>query len=224
MNRGGRFETEIHPKVKIEPDYDLTKPFKTEEDSFLHPDQFGKLLPGWNVKWNWFFTHRGLFVFRNPKGMTPLDFIQLTAKAIGGEAKISGSTVEFVPNIKEFRRREKGAIANMLATASDPCWIADYRFFDATLDAASNQQLEAVLSEKKEQVLISCPLGSRLRQLLDARILERSRMAPPSEAERFQGWMRDQVDLSAPAYAVLWRGMIPSAQLTGKAKNYALIF
>lgn len=224
VNHGGGFDTEVQPKVKFEPGYDLSKPFTMEADTYLYPEQFESLLPGWEVKWNWFFKHRGRFVFRNPKGMTADQLIQLTAKAVGGDARISGKTVEFVPNIKEFRRREKGAIVNKLGTLSVPWQISDWRFFEATLEAATNNQLQVVFDDENQRVRIPCPSGSRLRLLLDRRIEARSQMEPPSEGEQFKGWMRDLVDLSAPAYAVLWRGMIPTAQLTGRAKNHSLVF
>lgn len=195
-------------------------PFATKGAETLSMKQLEKLLPGYSVKWHWFYGPARFAV--SSRGMSPDAFITAIAKTLGAEAKITDKSVDFEPDYKMLRRRVRLSIAVRLHEEVGAWDRADLAFMDATWEAATSKQIERGLSNQ-DQIGEQIPFSqsSRLGPLLQQRFQVRldPKTSSPVEIEKWQKWLAEIVDINQPATATLSPLMTPSATLRCQKPN-----
>lgn len=197
-------------------------PFATKGSETLSMKQVEQLLPGYSVKFHWFYRPARFAV--SSRGMSPEAFIAAIAKTLGAKAKVEAKSVDFAPDYKELRKRVRLSISAKLESETDAWNLADYTFLDATWEAATLKQIEAAFADQDkvgEQIAIRP--GSRLESLLQRRIQVRMdpKTSSPAEISKWQEWLANLIDVKQPASATLSPLMNPSATLScQKPKTY----
>lgn len=199
--------------------------FATKGSETLSMNQLENLLPGYKVKWHWFYKNARFAIVS--RGMSPDAFILAIAKTLGAKAKLDAKSVEFVPDYKVLQRRVRLSIAAKLEGETDAWNRADYSFMDATWEAATPKQIEFALSDQ-DQIGAQIPLSqnSRLTALLRWRIQVRldPKTSSQGEIDKWRSWLSDLIDTNQPATATLSPLMNPLATLPCQKPNSFLQF